>query len=554
MNDTIWTLGVSGAGHNGSCCLLKNGEIAFFIEEERLSKIKAENMPLLALMKVKEYTNRLDHLVIDDSNEMNDNNPYIRLSQKLGLIPRDNFTGLLNSKKIVHHEAHAASAFYNSGFDTAVCIVVDGAGTRTEWSQEITDPELNQTYKGLNAGVETESIYLMEYPAKSDLLYKRIFNPTLIAPYNIGNLYFEPFIGPGFLYSALSSRLGHGALECGKAMGLSSYGKPSLEIYTDKGIVDRNLYISDSLQPYKTNLLTFHDHKEEDYCYAVQKGTEQYVLNLILNAIKVSGCKNIVLGGGFMLNCVANYEYLKHLPEGTNLYIDPPSSDAGLSIGLAKMVYNRLHPSEPKKQDNFYLGPLPDYKFYLPLNEFTSKIVTYADIANLLVDGNIIAMYQGRSEAGPRALGNRSILFDPRVKDGKDIVNKVKNREWYRPFAGTILKQNVHEWFDMRGLEESPFMMYAVDVVKDKKELIPSIVHVDGTCRVQTVTKEQNLHYYNLINEFNRLTNVPILFNTSFNLAGDPLVETMEDALNTLRKSEIKYLYLPERGELIWKL
>jgi carbamoyltransferase len=163
-------------------------------------------------------------------------------------------------------------------------------------------------------------------------------------------------------------------------------------------------------------------------------------------------------------------------------------------------------------------------------------------------------MYQGRSEAGPRALGNRSILFDPRVKDGKDIVNKVKNREWYRPFAGTILKENVHEWFDMRGLDESPFMMYAVDVIEDKKDLIPSIVHVDGTCRVQTVTPEQNLHYYNLISEFNKLTNVPILFNTSFNLAGDPLVETMENALETLRKSEIKYLYLPERDELICKL
>lgn len=554
MEQTVWTLGVSAAGHNGSCCLLKDGEIIFFIEEERLSKIKAENMPLLALMKVKEYTNKLDHLVINCAAEMNDDNPYIRISQKLGLIPRDYFNGFSNSKYILHHEAHSASAFYNSGFDKAVCVVVDGAGTRTEWSDEITDIELNQTYKGLNAGVETESVYLMEYPAKTELLYKRIFNPTLSAPYKIGNLHFEPFIGPGFLYSALSSRLGHGALECGKAMGLSSYGKPSLEIYTDKGIVDRNLYISDCSKPYKTILLSFHEHKEEDYCYAVQKGTEKYVLDLILNAIKSSGCKNVVLGGGYMLNCVANYEYLKHLPEGTQLYIDPPASDAGISIGLAKLTYNRLYPSAPKKQETFYLGPEPDYKFNLPYTEFSSKIVSYGDIANLLVEGNIVAMYQGRSEAGPRALGNRSILFDPRIKDGKDIVNKVKNREWYRPFAGTILKENVHEWFDMRGLEESPFMMYAVDVHEDKKELIPSIVHVDGTCRVQTVTQEQNLHYYNLIAEFNTLTNVPILFNTSFNLAGDPLVETIEDALETLRKSEIKYLYLPHRSELIIKI
>ena len=422
-------------------------------------------------------------------------------------------------------------------------IVVDGGGTTKEWTKD--------SY----VGVETESVYKCSYPSDFELLYKRVYNPSLPEIYNSDKVQFEPFIGPGFLYSALSTCLGHGALECGKAMGLSSYGKPNLELRMfDNGIFNRNLYLPDINNPYKSTILRFNEFAQEDWCYAIQKATEKYVLNLILNAIKTSGCKNVVLGGGYMLNCVANYEYLKHLPEGTKLYIDPPASDAGLAIGLAKFHYNKNFPSQPKKQETFYIGPEPDYTFNLPLAEFNSKIVSYADLAKLIVDGNIIAMYQGRSEAGPRALGNRSILFDPRVKDGKDIVNKVKNREWYRPFAGTILKENVHEWFDMRGLEESPFMMYAVDVLEGKKELIPSIVHVDGTCRVQTVTLEQNLHYYNLIAEFNKLTNVPILFNTSFNLAGDPLVETMEDALQTLRKSEIKYLYLPHRNELITKL
>jgi len=552
MNDN-WIVGVSAAGHNSSVCLLKNGEIVFFVEEERLSKIKAENMPLLSLLKVKEYTNRIDYLVVDDSNTLDDNNPYLRLCQKLELIPRDNFNGFRNG--VVHHQAHAASAFYNSGFDDAVCIVVDGGGTDKQWSTESIINNTNVTHRGLNVGVETESVYRMQYPSNVELLYKRIYNPLLIQSYELDNLYFEPFIGPGFLYSALSTCLGHGPLECGKAMGLSSYGKQvdQLNIY-DNGIFNRNLYLPDTNKGYKSNILRFNEFAPEDWCYAVQKGTEEYVLNLILNAIKRTGSKNVVLAGGYMLNCVANYEYLNHLPKGTNLYIDPPSSDAGLAIGLAKYIYNKKFPSTTKKQETFYLGPEPDYKFNLPYNEFNSKIVSYADIANLLVEGNIVAMYQGRSEAGPRALGNRSILFDPRVKDGKDIVNKVKNREWYRPFAGTILKENVHEWFDMRGLEESPFMMYAVDVLEEKKELIPSIVHVDGTCRVQTVTPEQNLHYYNLIAEFNKLTNVPILFNTSFNLAGEPLVETMEDALETLRKSEIKYLYLPHRSELITKL
>ena len=160
-------------------------------------------------------------------------------------------------------------------------------------------------------------------------------------------------------------------------------------------------------------------------------------------------------------------------------------------------------------------------------------------------------MYQGRSENGPRALGNRSILFDPTVADGKDFVNSVKHREYFRPFAGSILQEHVHEWFDLRGMADSPSMMYAVNCQPGVVEKVPSIIHVDGTCRIQTVTLDQNKHFYNLITEFHKASGVPILFNTSFNLGGDPLVETLEDALTTLARSEIEYLYLPEYNKLI---
>ena len=175
------------------------------------------------------------------------------------------------------------------------------------------------------------------------------------------------------------------------------------------------------------------------------------------------------------------------------------------------------------------------------------------NVAKLISERNIVTIFQGRSEAGPRALGNRSILYDPTDPNGKDFVNKVKKREWFRPFAGTVLLEKANEWFDMAGLEESPFMMYAMDVWPDKQEQIKAITHVDGTCRIQTVTEEQNPHYYKLIQEFEKITGVPILFNTSFNLAGDPLVETIEDALETLLKSELKYLYLPELEMLLEK-
>jgi carbamoyltransferase len=178
-------------------------------------------------------------------------------------------------------------------------------------------------------------------------------------------------------------------------------------------------------------------------------------------------------------------------------------------------------------------------------------MTTYSDVIDLIMEQNIVAIFQGKSEAGPRALGNRSILFDPRNPKGRDIVNTVKKREFFRPFAASVILEHVHEWFDMKGVMESPFMMYAVDALPRVLDRIPAVLHVDMTCRLQTVTKEQNPHYYALISEFNNRTGVPMLLNTSFNLAGDPLVETVDDAIDTLARSEIEYLYLPEKSELI---
>lgn len=176
---------------------------------------------------------------------------------------------------------------------------------------------------------------------------------------------------------------------------------------------------------------------------------------------------------------------------------------------------------------------------------------TYSEVIDLIEAQNIVALFQGRSEAGPRALGNRTITFDPRNVNGKDIVNTVKMREWFRPFAASIMLEHVHEWFDMAGLEESPFMMYAVDALPGVAEKVPSVIHVDNTCRIQTVTEEQNKHWYNLIKEFHSRTGVPMLFNTSFNLAGDTMCETVDDALNTLRRSKIEYCYMPDIGMML---
>lgn len=185
----------------------------------------------------------------------------------------------------------------------------------------------------------------------------------------------------------------------------------------------------------------------------------------------------------------------------------------------------------------------------------TIKKVSIQDIVCLLNNHKAIALFQGKAEAGPRALGNRSIVFDPRIPNGQDYINKLKKRESWRPFAGTILKEHASEWFDLRGMEDSPWMSYAVSIKNESDaELIPAIMHQDNTCRIQTLEKEQNSVFYDLIHEFWKSCDSrfpPILGNTSFNLAGEPLVHTIDDAIRSLENSDLEYLWLPETEELI---
>ena len=207
----------------------------------------------------------------------------------------------------------------------------------------------------------------------------------------------------------------------------------------------------------------------------------------------MSGNKNVVLSGGYGLNCVANYWYLDQLKdEGINLFVEPVSNDAGTAIGAAYFVYHQVSESMTVREriKDLYYGPEytyePEFIEQIATNWGATAIrggVTYSDVVNLITDKNIVAMYQGRSEAGPRALGNRSILYDPRDPNGKDHVNEIKHKEYFRPFAGSILKEHVHDWFDLRGMEDTPFMMYAVKCQEGlKKRFLQSftlMVHVE---------------------------------------------------------------------------
>lgn len=592
----VWIAGIA-RGHNSGVCLLKDGEIVFSIEEERLSRQKYDGGPLASMVKILEYTDKIDYLVIAHTQNLKETGPkvdytgddiYTGLARKLGLINRKDNPyehSQVIDLSFVHHKLHAAAALYRSGFEKAVAVVVDGAGTF-----------LPLNYGGETlTGWETETIFSASYPAEFKTLYKHIgvrgpqihsvnpkFDSSMYNEDGTHECVITDCAGITKVYEAVTEYCGFSSIEAGKTMGLFPYGKPNDDIpklfvdnakhatsnrnviipnYPNGAIVNLFAYNALEQNPVEgseTDLTTMPNRR--DLAYACQKETEQQVANLIRKAVDMTGEKNVVLSGGYALNCVANYHYLEELKdEGINLYVEPISNDAGTAMGAAMMIHRSLTQDStinPNIKETLYHGPKYDYTrkdIEQIAEEYSAEVTntTSEDVAKLIADRNIVALFQGCSENGPRALGNRSILYDPRDPDGKDFVNSVKHREYFRPFAGSILQDDVHDWFDLRGMEESPSMMYAVNCQEGIEAKIPSIIHVDGTCRIQTVKEETNPHYYKLIKNFKNITDVPIVFNTSFNLGGDPLVETLHDALETLKKSKIEYLYLPETETLV---
>jgi carbamoyltransferase len=547
------------------------------------------------MMKIKEYTDKLDYLVIAHTQlidkdcgtlEYSGEKIYVGLARKLGLIedvevnPEKPHPQVIDVGN-VHHKLHAACAFYRSGFEEAAAVVVDGAGTfisfqvmgmpDTVWETEsifdcsFTGNKINTVYKHLGTRGPcitnyVESMDASVYPGEEGT-FEYILDETA---------------GIVKAYEAVTQYCGWSAIEAGKTMGLFPYGKENEKVpnlFKENGTVDRNVIVptypnAAHINFQEHSFLNHHDAEDitklqnrRDLAYAVQTQTQEAVLKLIRKASEITGKKNVVLSGGYGLNCVANYWYLDKLrEEGINLFVEPVSNDGGTAIGAALFVYYKTvedNSPELKPQiNNLYYG----LDYYYETDEIVDTAdkyggivsdASYKDVIDLITSENIVALFQGKSEAGPRALGNRSILYDPRDPEGKDFVNLVKRREYFRPFAGSILKEHVHEWFDLRGMEDSPFMMYAVKCKEGVEQKIPAIIHVDGTCRIQTVTHEVNPHYYNLIKAFYDATGCPILFNTSFNLGGEPLVETLDDAVRTLANSGIEYLYLPEYNKLI---
>lgn len=547
-------------GHNGSTTLLVDGKVVFYLEEERLSRFKYDGSPLLGIQKVFDYVDHIDHLVICHTHrhgpvlDWSGEDAYKGWARKLA---RKKFEFQTHEIDTIHHEMHAACGFYNSGFETAACVIADGAGSFLQIG------DIQDTC------YEFETIFNASYPGDFDTVYKHVGTKQSIGMSEPeDNIFVTEYPGHTKMYEAVTQYCGFPAIEAGKLMGLAPYGNPNEDLpsFFNGEWGNRNLIVPTYPNAALLNVSRYDILKEDvknhvegeytdvqkDLAYKIQEETSNRMVQLIKKAHELTGEKNIVICGGYGLNCVANYKYWKEFPD-LNIYCEPISHDGGTSIGGAKYIYNKLKETEkPSKQESVYYGPQYDPTGYMAdLEGLEVTDTSYDDVAKLIREGTIVTIYQGRSEGGPRALGNRSILFDPTIKDGKDHVNAVKHREWFRPFACSIKKEAVHDWFDLAGRDETPHMMYAVKCHDGVEEKIPSVIHVDNTCRIQTVTPEQNEHYYNLIDAFDKIAGVPILFNTSFNLGGDPLVETIEDAVNTLNNSDIEWMYLPEIQKLV---
>ena len=542
-------------GHDSSACILKDGEVLFYFKEERFSRVKRDSVPFISIKKCLEiFSEEITHIIVSSTNYSSTFDFIIKFISSFIKLPNDeniiDFT--LN-----HHLSHAGISFFNSGFEDAISIVADGEGSFYKKTQNI---------------CECESIYLMSYDQKIQTLLKNycVF-PTSSNLDEIENLninsekeykvnLFKKIGGIVNVYKTATLLIGQHKLENGKTMGLSSYGEkiphfPKIFINEDSE-PNSNFYEICDHKNYKepffighygkiTKEVTKENYKfYADYAYEIQTQTQEAVSNLIEKALEKTGLKKICISGGYGMNVVANHYYLQRFPD-VEFYFEPLSDDSGGSIGAAKIFW---HFSTGDKT----IRPLKTTSFHgikYDVSSYRGETFTIEDIANLLYQDKSVAVYTGLAEAGQRALGNRSIFFNSLNPNAKDIVNQIKKREWYRPFAAVVLENDANTYFDMGDIKTSPYMTICFSVRPEYAKIIPGVTHVDNTCRIQTVSDSDG-YLYELLQEFKKLSGHGILLNTSFNLAGEPLVETPEDAFNTLNNSCLDYLWFEETNQL----
>lgn len=536
-------LGISVA-HDSSACLLKDGEIVQFFKEERLSRKKRDKLPFLSLIKLLENnTEKIDVVAFSpvDGGEEDFLHNVLTIMKKYGHTPE--IFNLENN----HHLQHAALAFYSSNFDDASVIVIDRNGS------------------DFGGARECETIFSASKNAGFVEIYKNFWVYHNSAQELIQNWGLERGIdvdasslfGIVKVYEAATTMIGQDALENGKTMGLSAYGKlkdsfpnlfanntniPQDHLFSHTSSLGENYQtIYKNLSHYKPENFSKQNFQEyADFAAQVQLQTQNAVSYLVKKALAKNKTKNIVITGGYGLNVVANNFLIKSFPEA-NFYFEPIADDSGTSIGGAMFAYSQIagYNSVASPQNLFFHGQKHSLSNIQGQNFSTEKIV------DLVLQNKTIGIYNGLAEAGPRALGNRSIIFNASNSEAKKIVNEIKKREWYRPFAAAVLESDANSYFDMVGLSESKNMTVSFDAFEKTKQLFPGIIHVDGSCRIQTVGEGDGV-FFEILSLLKEKTGHGILLNTSFNLAGDPLVETPEDAFSVFQNSKLDVLWFAE--------
>lgn len=492
--------------HDSSICVIKDGVIIDYQMAERLSHYKHDDNYHFMITEIfKKYADIVDQVFVSWFHQ-NFQHVKTYLIKTIKTYCKDNCNFKIYENDD-HHLYHASNAFYNSPFEESAILVIDGGGKRNEV-----------------LGRQTESIFHFGKNTKKRFLER-------LTPHDV-----HGSCGFAELWENTCYHYGHSGFDAGKLMGASAYGENKSEY--------PRAYIGLNANPNFIKKLS--DMSIYDASYRLQHDSFEVVCQWVDKTITLTNQKNICCSGGYFMNVVNNYKLIKKYPN-INFYFDPICTDDGTAIGIAKYFWYDQYPDAKRYElESLYLGSNPNY-----YDVDGQRYTTPQEVAKLIAERNVVALYQGQSEAGPRALGNRSFLYDPRDPKGRDHVNTVKKRENYRPFAGSVLEEHAHDWFEMLHLESSPFMSYAIPCKKDKQELVPALQHEDGTSRIQTVNREQNEHYYDLIQEFYELTSVPMVLNTSFNLAGDTMVDNFDDAIRTCRDGGIRYLYLPEKQMLV---
>lgn len=587
--DKMNILGISALYHDSAACLVHNGEIIAAAQEERFTRLKHDmSMPANAikycLQEGKIVAKDIDMVVFYD-NPLLTLDRYVRNILAAGEDSRDvigrSFESMFGERiwvhKLVdqllgenkerkffvceHHISHAASAFYPSPYEKAVIITLDGVG---EWAT---------TTIGIGNGKDIDIKEELRFPHSLGLLYSAF-------------TYFCGF------------KVNSGDY---KFMGLAPYGEPVYEDLIREKLIDikedGSFCLNMEYFDYQNGRAMINDKfaalfggqrrepeseitkREMDIAASAQKVTEEVILKITRHAKKCYGgdIDNLVLAGGVALNCVANGK-LKDSNIFQNIWIQPAAGDAGGSLGCALYAayqYDNItrKTGSGDSQRGSYLGPMyseEEIEKYLTDNQYPYHMMQddlYQKIAQLLAEEKVIGLFHGRMEFGPRALGNRSIIADARSETMQVKLNKkIKYRESFRPFAPSVLREDVSDYFELE--DESPYMLLVenvnedrrnivhvqedlekyhgnmLEIVRQKRSDIPAVTHVDYSARIQTVTEECNPYYYRVIKEFKKLTGCSVIVNTSFNVRGEPIVCTPQNAYECFMRTEMDVLVL----------